>query len=68
MSCASTWLAPSGFPNGRNLEDDVVDVALSVVGLSDGTLGGLVTSGISDGVDANDVEFQDAVPLPGYPG
>jgi hypothetical protein len=57
----------SGFPNGRNLTDDIVDVELSVVGLSDGTFAGLKTSGISDGVDANDVPFMDAFPYVGVP-
>lgn len=54
--------AASGFPNGRLLTDDVVDVELSVVGLSDGTFSGLHTSGISDGVNANDKAFQKAFP------
>lgn len=57
----------SAFPNGRTLADDVVDVELSVVGLSDGTLQGLKTSGISDGVDANDVPFQDSFPFVAAP-
>ncbi|MGH9174029.1 MAG: DUF4331 domain-containing protein, partial [Vicinamibacterales bacterium] len=52
----------SSFPNGRTLADDVVDIELSVVGLSDGTFEGLVTSGISDGVDGNDVPFQSSFP------
>ncbi len=52
----------SAFPNGRTMSDDVVDIELSVVGLSDGTFEGLQTSGISDGVDANDVPFQDSFP------
>ncbi|HYI15905.1 MAG TPA: DUF4331 domain-containing protein [Thermomicrobiales bacterium] len=53
----------SSFPNGRTLTDDVVDIELSVVGLSDGTFEGLMTSGISDGVDGNDVPFQDSFPF-----
>jgi Domain of unknown function (DUF4331) len=59
--------AASGFPNGRTLSDDIVDVSLSVVGLSDGTFAGLTTSGLSDGVDANDVDFQDAFPYVATP-
>jgi hypothetical protein len=59
--------APSGFPNGRLLSDDIVDVSLSIVGLSDGTLGGLVTSGISDGVGANDLPFQSIFPYVAVP-
>jgi hypothetical protein len=57
----------SEFPNGRDLDDDIVDIELSVVGLSDGTLSGLVTSGISDGVNANDVPFQPVFPFVGVP-
>ncbi|HEX5164638.1 MAG TPA: DUF4331 family protein, partial [Thermomicrobiales bacterium] len=53
----------SSFPNGRTLTDDVVDIELSVVGLSDGTFEGLKTSGISDGVNANDLPFQDGFPF-----
>jgi len=57
----------SSFPNGRTLTDDVIDIELSVVGLSDGTFEGLMTSGISDGVDANDVEFQKSFPFVAVP-
>jgi hypothetical protein len=48
----------AGFPNGRRLEDDVVDIELRVVG------GFLVGSqlGLGDGVDRNDKEF-----LPEFP-
>ncbi len=42
-----------GFLNGRRLDDDVIDIALSVV-----TNGGLTT----DGVDANDAAFLDRFP------
>ena len=43
----------AGFPNGRRLEDDVVDIALQVVG------GILVGNGVAlgDGVDQNDKPF-----------
>jgi hypothetical protein len=57
----------SSFPNGRTLSDDIVDIELSVVGLSDGTFSGLKTSGISDGVNANDVPFQSVFPYVGVP-
>jgi hypothetical protein len=57
----------SSFPNGRTLTDDVIDIELSVVGLSDGTFEGLMTSGISDGVDSNDVPFQDSFPFVAVP-
>lgn len=59
--------ADSDFPNGRDLDDDVIDIGLSVVGLSDGTFEGLVTEGISDGVDANDVPFMSEFPYVGVP-
>ena len=55
------------FPNGRTLTDDVVDIELSVVGLSDGTFEGLTTSGISDGVNGNDLPFQDSFPFVSVP-
>ena len=43
----------TGFLNGRNLADDVIDAELGLITES------LITS---DGVDANDVPFQDAFP------
>ncbi len=57
----------SEFPNGRDLDDDVVDIELSVVGLSDGTLGGIQTSGLGDNVDENDVEFMPVFPYVAVP-
>jgi hypothetical protein len=44
------------FPNGRRLQDDVIDVALGVVLNRGGT------AGISDGVSANDKAFLTAFP------
>jgi hypothetical protein len=49
----------SGFPNGRRLTDDVIDVEL---GLIFGVFGPAVPPLQSDGVDANDVSFQAAFP------
>ncbi len=49
----------SGFPNGRRLQDDVVDIAL---GLIFGAFGPAVPGLQSDGVDANDAQF-----LPNFP-
>ncbi len=46
---------PSGFPNGRTLTDDVTDVELSLILLGS-------TSGISDGVDNNDVALRTSFP------
>jgi hypothetical protein len=67
----------SQFPNGRDLDDDVIDVSLSVVGLNpcqpDPSCAGegnrvifgqpgYTTAGISDGVDGNDVPFMTVFP------
>ena len=43
----------NGFPNGRRLTDDVVDIALQVVG---GEIAGNPND-LGDGVDTNDAEF-----------
>jgi hypothetical protein len=57
----------AGFPNGRRLSDDVIDVSLRVV------LGVLlpdhqaIADTIGDGVDANDVAFNTEFPYAGYP-
>ena len=56
---------PAGFPNGRRLTDDVVDIAARVVG------GGILSPGfdvfpnnrIGDGVNAPDVATQDTFPF-----
>lgn len=68
----------AGFPNGRRLEDDVVDIELQAVACAYGAVGGLVfgltgncdpsifnsfpNNAIVDGVDANDKPF-----LPTFP-
>jgi hypothetical protein len=57
----------AGFPNGRRLSDDVVDVTLRVA------MGLLLdphaptAETLGDGVDANDVEFNDTFPYVAYP-
>jgi hypothetical protein len=57
----------AGFPNGRRLSDDIIDVALRV------TMGVLLPTHsagadtLGDGVDANDVPFLNAFPYVGYP-
>jgi hypothetical protein len=57
----------AGFPNGRRLEDDTIDIALRVV------LGVLlpdhedIAETIGDGVDANDTAFLPSFPYVGYP-
>jgi len=56
-----------GFPNGRRLDDDIIDVALRV------TEGVLLpghdpfVDSLGDGVNANDVPFQDDFPYVAYP-
>jgi hypothetical protein len=57
----------AGFPNGRRLSDDVIDVSLRVV------LGVLlpdhqpIAETIGDGVNSNDEPFNNAFPYVGYP-
>ena len=57
----------AGFPNGRRLSDDIIDVSLRVV------LGALLPTHqaladtIGDGVDANDVSFNTEFPYLAYP-
>lgn len=48
----------AGFPNGRRLTDDVVDITLQA---AVGVLGG-VRSSLGDGVDRNDVAFRGEFP------
>ena len=52
-----------GFPNGRRLGDDVIDIALQVV---EGELVGNPND-LSDGVDANDTAFSDSFPYLALP-
>ena len=56
---------PSGFPNGRQLEDDVVDIALHAVMY--GTIPPPDSISIGDGVDENDRPFLTAFPYMGAP-
>jgi len=53
----------AGFPNGRRLTDDVVDVELRVV---EGALTGSKNT-LGDGVDANDVAFRTTFPYLALP-
>ena len=53
----------AGFPNGRRLTDDVVDIALQVV---EGELLDRPND-LGDGVDANDIAFRDMFPYVGLP-
>jgi hypothetical protein len=52
-----------GFPNGRRLTDDVVDITLQAAA---GVLGGVKTS-LGDGVDRNDVAFRATFPYLAFP-
>ena len=52
--------APVAFPNGRTLEDDVIDAALGLVLNRGDVLGG--GAGVGDGVASNDVPFESTFP------
>src|SRR4029450_1759536 len=52
-----------GFPNGRRLQDDVIDIALQVV---EGELVGSPND-LGDGVSKNDVAFESAFPYLALP-
>jgi hypothetical protein len=53
----------NGFPNGRRLQDDVLDIALQAVG---GELKGMPND-LGDGVNANDKPFSSTFPFLGLP-
>jgi hypothetical protein len=53
----------AGFPNGRRLADDVIDIALQVV---EGELIGSPND-LADGVDANDLAFRSTFPYLALP-
>ncbi|HYT30237.1 MAG TPA: DUF4331 domain-containing protein [Actinomycetota bacterium] len=53
----------AGYPNGRRLADDVIDIALQVV---EGELIGQPND-LSDGVNTNDAPFLDSFPYLPYP-
>jgi hypothetical protein len=54
----------SGFPNGRRLTDDVIDITLQVAA---GVLTGARVSTLGDAVDQNDVPFRSTFPYLGQP-
>ena len=65
-SCSSLGVIAgdnAGFPNGRRLSDDVVDIALQVV---EGELIGGAND-LADGVGSNDLEFRDTFPYVALP-
>jgi len=53
----------AGFPNGRRLADDVIDIALRAMA---GAVRGVKTT-LGDGVDANDVPFETSFPYVAEP-
>jgi hypothetical protein len=56
-----------GFPNGRRLSDDIIDVALRV---TEGVLlpgHPAIVDSLGDGVNANDLSFQSEFPYVAYP-
>jgi hypothetical protein len=53
----------AGFPNGRRLADDIIDIALQVV---EGELIGNAND-LGDGVGANDVSFRSSFPYLAHP-
>jgi hypothetical protein len=54
----------AGFPNGRRLTDDVVDITLQAAA---GILLGARVGGLGDGVDRNDVPFRTSFPYLAFP-
>jgi hypothetical protein len=54
-----------GFPNGRRLTDDVIDIALQA--LEGAAQSGTLVPGLTDGVDANDVAFDPTFPYVALP-
>ena len=58
----------AGFPNGRRLADDIVDVALQVVeGKICGCPHSAIADTLGDGVDANDLPFATSFPYLALP-
>jgi len=53
----------AGYPNGRRLQDDIIDISLQVV---EGVLQGQDT-GLGDGVNTNDSPFSSTFPYLGLP-
>jgi hypothetical protein len=53
-----------GFPNGRRLTDDVLDITLQAAA---GILSGANVSTLGDGVDRNDVPFRTSFPYVAFP-
>jgi Domain of unknown function (DUF4331) len=54
----------AGFPNGRRLTDDVLDITVQAAA---GFLTGAKVSGLTDSVDRNDVAFRTSFPYLAFP-
>jgi hypothetical protein len=54
----------SGFPNGRRLTDDVIDITIQAAA---GILGGAKVSTLGDGVNRNDLAFRPSFPYLAQP-
>lgn len=54
-----------GFPNGRRVGDDVIDISLQAV--AGALVGNDAASGITDGVDGNDRDYLATFPYLGTP-
>ena len=54
----------AGFPNGRRLTDDVLDITVQAAA---GILTGAKVGALSDGVDRNDVPFRSGFPYLAFP-
>jgi hypothetical protein len=59
---------PAGFPNGRRVSDDVVDIATRVIAgvLAGPSFNRFPHNRIGDGVNANDAPYQETFPYLGY--
>jgi hypothetical protein len=57
-----------GFPNGRRVSDDVTDISLRAVAgvLAGGPFGGFPHNAIGDGVNTNDVPYQETFPYEAF--
>ena len=53
-----------GFPNGRRLTDDVIDITVQAAA---GFLTGAKVGALGDGVDRNDVPFRSTFPYLAFP-
>jgi len=57
----------AGFPNGRRVSDDVVDVvARAVLGVFDSRFNSFPNTNFGDGVNSNDVPYRETFPYLGY--